>query len=313
MESIMRHLTTTLFLGALAAVGSVSVDASSRPAVFRADVDLVDVAVTITDVQKHYITGLGEGDFEVLEDGTPQALTLFSRERLPLSLVILLDTSQSMMRKLPEAQAAAVRFVRTLAPEDEAQVIQFNERALIAQDFTSDQQALETAIRATRANGSTALYSALYVALKDVQSRRRAGELRRTAVVVLSDGDDTSSLVTDDQVLGLARRSGVAVYGISLRPPVMGPAILRQDMGLPRYFLTALSRDTGGQAHFLQEIAQLVGVYDQVAEELRCQYNLGYFSSNGARDGRWRRIQVRLPDRAQLQVRHKTGYFAPAR
>jgi Ca-activated chloride channel family protein len=276
-------------------------------------VDLIDIAVTITDTQRRYITGLHEADFQVLEDGKPQDLTLFNQQRLPLSLVILLDTSQSMQRKLLEAQAAAVSFVQTLTPADEAQVIQFNERALIVQDFTSDRAALESSIRATRASGATALYSALYVALKDVQARRREGDLRRRAVVVLSDGDDTSSLVSDEQVLGLARRSGITVYGISLRPPAGSVLALEPNPGLPRYFFTALTRDTGGQAHFLQEIAQLRGVYDQVAEELRCQYNLGYFSNNAARDGRWRQIQVRLPTHAQLQVRHKTGYFAPRR
>jgi VWFA-related protein len=310
----MRHVVRALLTTALAAgLGAAAAHASSRALVFRADVELVDITVTITDAQRRYITGLNEADFRVLEDGRPQDLTLFTHKRLPLSLVILLDTSQSMQGRLAEAQTAAVRFVRALAEEDEAQVVQFNERALVVQDFTSDQAALEAAIRGTRAGGSTALYQAVYVALKDLQSRRRADEQRRMALVVLSDGNDTSSLINDDQVLALGRRSGVAVYGISLRSPAPSAAALAQDDGLPRYFFTALARDTGGQAHFLQGIAELGGVYDQVAEELRSQYNLGYFSSNAARDGRWRSIQVTLPTHAQLQVRHKTGYFAPRR
>jgi Ca-activated chloride channel family protein len=130
---------------------------------------------------------------------------------------------------------------------------------------------------------------------------------------VLSDGDDTGSLITDDQVLALARTTGIAVYGISLRPANPMALGLSEDNGLPRFFFSALSRETGGQAHFLQGIAQLAGVYDGVAEELRSQYTLGYFSNNATRDGRWRQIQVRLPTHAQLQVRHKTGYFAPRR
>ena len=238
---------------------------------------------------------------------------MFTHERLPVSLAILLDTSQSMTSKLPTAQKAAIQFVRTLDGGDEAQVIQFNERARIIQDFTADQAALETAIRNTRATGSTGLYNALYIALKDLAARRRAEELRRMAVVVLSDGEDTTSLVSDDQVLNLARTSGIAVYGISLRPALTAPATLGQDVGLPRYFFTTLARDTGGQAHFLRGIAELGGTYDRVAEELRSQYNLGYFSDNGTRDGRWRRIQVRLTSRAGFQVRHRTGYYAPRR
>jgi Ca-activated chloride channel family protein len=307
----MRYSPPTLLMGAAAALCAAGAYASSRAPVFRADIELVNVAVTIMDAQRRYITDLGQDDFQVLEDGRPQDLTLFTHERLPVSLAILLDTSQSMSPKLPQAQTAAIRFVRTLAESDEAQVVQFNERARIIQDFTRDQAALETAIKATRATGSTALYNAVYVALKELQARRRAAELRRMAVVVLSDGEDTASLISDDQVLALARNSGIAVYGISLSSPVPASALLTKDVSLPRYFFTALSRDTGGQAHFLQGIGQLVGVYDQVAEELRSQYSLGYVSNNGRRDGRWRNIQVRLNSRPQLQVRHKTGYFAP--
>ena len=298
--------------GLMAVLGAAVVHAGSTP-VFKADIELVNVAVTITDGQSRFVTTLGETDFQVLEDGKPQDLTLFTHERLPLSLSILLDTSQSMNLKLPEAQTAAVRFVRTLEPGDEAQVIQFDHRARIVQDFTTDQQRLQTAIQATHAAGSTALYNAVYIALKDLRARRRAEELRRMAVVVLSDGDDTASLVSDDQVLELARTSGIAVYGISLRPTVGAASALQKDVGLPRYFFRALTRDTGGQAHFLSGIRQLAGVYDQVAQELRSQYNLGYFSSNGRRDGRWRNIQVRLPEQPQLQVRHRTGYYAPRR
>jgi Ca-activated chloride channel family protein len=309
----MRTLTPILATAVLAAaLGAAGAQASSRTPVFRANVELVNVAVTITDAHSRYITGLPETEFEVFEDGRPQDLTMFTHERLPVSLAILLDTSQSMSLKLPQAQKAAVQFVRTLTSADEAQVVQFNDRARIIQDFTGDQAALEGAIRNTRASGATGLYNAVYIALKDLAARRRMEELRRMAVVVLSDGEDTTSLVSDDQVLGLARTSGIAVYGISLRPALPTAATLAQD-GLPRYFFTALARDTGGQAHFLEGIAQLGGTYDRVAEELRSQYSLGYFSSNGSRDGRWRRIQVRLRGRPQFQVRHRTGYFAPLR
>lgn len=315
VESKMRNTSPALLAGALVAtLGAAGAHASSRTTpVFRADIDLVNVAVTITDATSRFITDLGETDFEVFEDGRPQDLRLFTHERLPVSLAILLDTSQSMSLKLPEAQAAAMQFVRTLTAADEAQVVQFNERTRIVQDFTTDRSALEGAIKRTRAQGSTGLYNAVYIALKDLSARRRAEELRRMAVVVLSDGEDTASLVSDDQVLSLARTSGIAVYGISLRPALPSAARLANDVGLPRYFFSALARDTGGQAHFLQGIAQLGGTYDRVAEELRSQYNLGYFSSNDARDGRWRRIQVRLRSRPQFQVRHRTGYFAPGR
>jgi VWFA-related protein len=316
VEPNMRHVPAALpTLAALlvAVLGSATAHASSRTPVFRSDIELVNVAVTITDAESRFVTDLAEGDFQIFEDGRPQDLTMFTHGRLPVSLAILLDTSQSMGLKLPEAQAAATRFVHPLSAGDEAQVVQFNERARIVQDFTGDREALEAAIRRTSAGGATGLYNAVYIALKDLALRRRAEDQRRMAVVVLSDGRDTTSLVSDDQVLALARTSGVAVYGIGLSSPPASAGALSDDAGMPRYFLTALARDTGGQSHFLRGIADLGGTYERVAEELRSQYNLGYVSSNGQRDGRWRRIQVRLPSRPQFQVRHKSGYFAPRR
>jgi Mg-chelatase subunit ChlD len=241
----MSHYSQALSTAVAAALCAAAAHASSRTPVFRSDVELVNVAVTITDRESRYITGLAVNEFQVLEDGVPQDLKLFTHERLPLSLAILLDTSQSMTLKLPEAQHAATRFVHTLAADDEAQVIQFNERARIVQDFTSDPSALETAIRNTHANGSTGLYNAIYIALKDLNTRKRLDQLRRMAIVVLSDGQDTGSLVSDDQVLALARTSGIAVYGISLRPALPRAVTLAEDNGLPRYFFTTLGRDTG--------------------------------------------------------------------
>jgi Ca-activated chloride channel family protein len=285
--------------------------AASRTPVFQSDIEMVNIPVTITDGANRFVTELSESDFQVLEDGVPQSLTLFTRERLPISLSVLLDTSHSMQSKLLEAQEAAVRFTRSLQQGDQAQVIQFNERARTIQDFTGDLAALERAIRGTRAGGSTALYNAVYIALKDLSAQRRADELRHMAIVVLSDGQDTASLVTDDQVLALARKTGIAVYGISLSSPVSSIATLASDTGLPRFFFSTLARDTGGDAHFVQAASQVRAIYDRVAQELRSQYSLGYISSNARRDGRWRRIDVRVPAHPQLQVRHRTGYYAP--
>jgi hypothetical protein len=135
------------------------------------------------------------------------------------------------------------------------------------------------------------------------------GELRRRAIVLLSDGEDTASLVSDDQVLDLARKTEINIYAISLRPRRM------QDRNAVKFsqaahLLTALTQDTGGQVHFPNSLSELDAVYDRIAEELRTQYSLGYVSNNGRRDGKWRRIVVRVPTREELQVRHKLGYFA---
>jgi Ca-activated chloride channel homolog len=284
--------------------------APGRLAVFRAGVDVVNLAVTVTDPMGRFITDLGQGDFEVLEEGIQQPLTIFTREDLPVSLAILIDTSASMDAKLNQAQTAAIRFVKTLHPGDEAQVVHFSQRAEVVQDFTSDKTQLETAIRSTHASGDTALYTALYVALKDLDRRRRDGELRRRAIVVLTDGEDTASSVTDEQVLELAKRTGIGVYGVGLYGAEVAAARpLNPEQAT--FFFSALGRATGGQAHFLKAVSQLDGVYDRLAQELRSQYGLGYVSNNPAHDGHWRRVVVRTPNRLNLDVRHKLGYFAP--
>ena len=307
--SIVSVVALTAFVGAGFA------GAQARPpgglAVFKTGVDVVNLAVTVTDPKGRFITDLGEGDFEVLEEGVRQPLTIFTREDLPVSLAILIDTSASMDTKLSQAQSAAIRFVKTLLPADEAQVVKFSQRAEVIQEFTSDKTQLEAAIRSTHASGDTALYTALYVALKDLDRRRRDGELRRRAVVVLTDGEDTASSVTDEQVLDLAKRTGTGVYGVGLYGPEVPASARPLNPDQSTFFFTALGRATGGQAHFLKNVSQLDGVYDRLAQELRSQYGLGYVSTNPARDGHWRRVVVRTPARVNLDLRHKLGYFAP--
>jgi len=136
--------------------------ADQVPPVFHSAVEVINLNVCVTDGRNRYITDLAEGDFTVLEDGVLQQVSMFTRRRLDLSLVIMIDTSASMEPKLPVARAAALRLVQALGPQDKAEVIQFNDRTAVLQDFTSDGQALERAINATRASGATALYTGLY-------------------------------------------------------------------------------------------------------------------------------------------------------
>jgi Ca-activated chloride channel homolog len=199
--------------------------------------------------------------------------------------------------------------VKTLRAQDAAQITQFNERTIVLQDYTNDQALLEAAIRRTSASGPTALHNALYVTLKDLEKQKKAGELRRRAVILLSDGEDTASLVNDDRVIELAKKTEIGVYAISLRPNRPGDRD-RLEFSQAIHLLTTLSRDTGGQVFFPNSLSELETVYDRIAEELRTQYNLGYVSSNKRKDGKWRRVVVRVPERSDLSVRHKLGYFA---
>jgi len=189
-------------------------------------------------------------------------------------------------------------------------VIQFNQRTTTLQPFTGDRATLEAAIRKTEASGTTALHTALYVTLKDLLADRRQ-QLRRRAIVLVTDGEDTASSVTDDQVLQLARKTDINIYAVSLRPNAPEERA-RPAWAQAEYLLTSLARDTGGRAYFPSALGEIRPVYARIAEELRTLYTVGYSPSSGSHDGKWRRIQVRVPSREGLAVRHKLGYFAPA-
>lgn len=284
--------------------------ATPRPPTFETGIEVINLNVTVTDSRGRYATDLGERDFSVYEDGIKQELSLFTHENLPISLALMLDTSASMDEKLSVAQAAAIRFVKTLREQDLASVTQFNDRTTVLQKYTNDQASLEAAIKKTSTSGPTFLHNALYATLKDLAKQKKAGELRRRAIVLLSDGEDTGSIVNDDQVLELARKTEIAIYAISLRQNRSGDRS-RLEFSQAIHLLTVLAQDTGGQVHFPNSLSELDAVYDKIAEELRTQYNLGYVSSNKRKDGKWRRIVVRVSEREELQVRHKLGYFAP--
>ena len=285
--------------------------ATPRPPTFGVGIEIINLNVSVTDPRNRYVTELAAKDFAVYEDGIKQELSLFTSENLPISLVLMIDSSASMDEKLPVAQTAAIRFTKTLRAEDSAQIVQFNDRATVLQDFTADQEQLESAIRRTHAGGPTALHNALYIALKDLTKLKQRNELRRLAIVLLTDGEDTASLITDEQVIDLAKKTEINIYAISLRPNRPQDRE-RMSFSQAAHLLTVLTRETGGQVHFPNSLSELDSVYDRIAEELRTQYSIGYVSNNARRDGKWRRIVVRVPERESLVVRHKLGYYAPA-
>jgi Ca-activated chloride channel family protein len=277
---------------------------------FRAGVDLVSLNVSVTEGAK-YLTDLDVGDFQVFEDGVLQEVTFFSRSQLPIALALLVDTSASMEGRLPTAQEAAVGFARQLRSEDLAEIVDFDSRVVILQPFTNDAAALEQAIRRTSAGGSTSMYNALYISLKNLKKivASRVDEIRRQAIILLSDGEDTSSLMPFEEVLDLAKRSETSVYAIGLRGTERGVTRSR-GFQEAEFVLRQITRETGGRAFFPQDVTELAGIYRQIAEELSSQYTLGYSSRNARRDGAWRRIVVRA-SRPQTVARTKQGYFGP--
>jgi Ca-activated chloride channel family protein len=215
-----------------------------------------------------------------------------------------------MESRLHTAQEAAIGFARTLRAQDLAEVVDFDSRAVILQTFTSNVGDLEQAIRRTSAGGSTSMYNAIYIALKDLKRvvATSVDEIRRQAIVVLSDGEDTSSLLPFEEVLDLAKRSETAIYAIGLRSGEGSGAT--RGFREAEFVLRQLAQETGGRAFFPNDAAELAALYEQISDELSSQYTVGYSSRNIKRDGAWRRIVVRL-GRPGASARTKQGYYAP--
>lgn len=286
--------------------------AVSGEQVFRGRTDLVVLNVTVSDAAGRLVPGLEQADFQIFEDGVLQTVTNFTRDPQPIALAILLDSSVSMESKLKTAQEAAIGFARRLTAKDVAEVIEFDTYAKVLQPFTADADKLEAAIRRTEADGSTALYNALYIAFSEFKKERARAleDIRRHAVVVLSDGEDTSSVVSFDLVLDEAKRSEVMTYGIGIRPKETGPAPTRA-WNQAEFVLRTISYETGGKSFSVVDSKDLPAIYDQIARELANQYTLGYMSTNQKRDGAWRKVTVQMAP-AEARARTRTGYFAPS-
>jgi VWFA-related protein len=290
----------------LAAACGAAVAAQQGPA-FRVGIDIVSLNVTVTDGTNRYVTDLEENDFAIFEDGVRQDITFFTRRPQPIALSLLLDSSASMEDKVGTLQAAAGNFVRRLKPNDIGQVIDFDSRVEVRQPFTGNQTELVAAIEQTVAGGSTSLHNAIYIALKELRKVRAVNEedVRRQALIVFSDGEDTSSLVSFDEVLDLAKRSETSIYTIALR----GSDVQTKGFREAEYVMKTLAQETGGRAFFPSRIEDLAGVYAQIADELASQYTIGYSSKNLRRDGAWRRIIVQVA-RPSVTPRAKRGYYA---
>lgn len=311
----MIRLAVLIVFATLAAVpGAAQTAPADQAPVFRSGASLVSLNVTVTDKARKFVTGLAAEDFAVFEDGVQQDVRFFESSAVPIDLIILLDTSSSMRHRMELVHDAALGFARTLRAGDRAAVVAFNDRVQVLAPLTGDQPAIDDAIRSTAAGGGTALHNALYVALKQFGRRASdaAGEVRRQALAVLSDGADTASLIGFDDVLEVARTSGVSIYPIALSSEFQ---LERSASGSPifsqsQYAMRTLAQETGAQAFFPESARELGRVYDAIAAELSSQYSIGYSPRNPRTDGRFRRIVVRVTSRPELRPRARTGYVA---
>ena len=282
--------------------------------VFKSHTSLVALNVSVFDIDKQYANGLSRDDFEVYEDGVRQDVEFFAAAEVPLDLILLIDGSSSMNDKVSFVRQAANGFIATMRAEDRAAVVSFADGVRVLQPLTGDRARVAQAIDQTGAKGATALHNAIYVALKEFgRPASDAGEVRRQAIAVLSDGEDTSSVLSFDDVLDMAKRSGVSIYTIGLRETQDG-----RDTGARRYFSQAdfamkqLAVETGAMPFFPSRPEELDAVYSAIATELASQYSIGYVPQNVRTDGKYRRVVVKVANRPELKSRTRTGYFLAA-
>lgn len=308
MLSCSRPICLVVLL--VAAAGALCVAQSPSPpetsAFFRSGTDLVSLDVSIERQAGHVVPPLTADEFLVLEDNIPQKLTFFFAEGgLPLEIALLIDHSQSMAGEpLDRAKTAAAAFLHTLKPDDLVEILAFNDVTTRVYPLGDDRAVAERSTADLSARGTTGLYDAVLVGLRDLERARRDQTRYQAAIVILSDGEDTVSRERFEDVLEDARRSSVAIDVISLRTD-------KRDHAMPPlHELTQLASDTGGQSVAVHRLADLVPIYEGIGADLRHQYQLGFVSSSTARDGRWRRLSVRVAN-PDVVVRTRAGYYAP--
>jgi VWFA-related protein len=306
-----------LLLACVLVAGSASAQAlqTTTAPTFRSTVDLVALNVVVTDGDQKYVAGLTSSDFAIFEDGIQQDVSFFGASNVSLDLAILLDTSASMTGKMHIVQQAAIGFLDTLRPGDRATIVDIKDATKIMYPLGGDLEAAKKAILSTAPRGGTALYNGAYLTLKEMAKERRTNsEVRRQALVVLSDGDDTASLVSYDDLMDLAKQSGIAIYTITMRSKYLvtqaasrGHSYFSQS----EFGMKALAQETGARSFFPSDLSELSGVYASIAQELATQYAIGYSSKNPRLDGAYRRVIVRIADKPGIRTRTRAGYTAP--
>jgi Ca-activated chloride channel family protein len=276
----------------------------------KASVDLVVLHVTVADAAGQFVQDLKQDDFHVSENKIEQKISVFSQADIPVTMGLVIDNSGSMREKREQVNAAAMTFVRTSNPEDEAFVVNFNDEYYLDTDgdFTSDQKNLDNALSRIDTRGSTALYDAVVGSLNHV----KLGHKDKRVLLVITDGDDDASRKSLSETMKAAEESNATIYAIG----VFSEDDRKNDKRMVRKSrkeLMELAEATGGLAFFPDSLDQVTPVCQQVARDIRNQYTLGYYPTNAAKDGTFRTVQVQLAPangHGKLSVRTRTGYYA---
>lgn len=312
----MRHVSESgaalIVLVALVFVGG---PALLRSQTFRSKTDLVNVTATVVDNNGMPVLGLDRQDFAVFEDGKPQTIQFFTAEAQPISVALVVDTSGSMVDKIDDVRDAVLHFIDTLQPDDEVFLLRFSTDVQVLTEPGDNRDRTRRAIDRLRPNGGTALFDAVVEGLDEL----RHGRHQKKALLLITDGNDNSSRIRQRDAVEAARRAEVLVYGLGIGHRdrgSFGHGLFDQPDRVDIGLLERLSEPTGARSYLLEQ-AHRKGVdlvdhtVQQIGQELRQQYSVGYYSTNTAADGTFRKITVTV-SRRDVRVRAKSGYVAPS-
>ena len=306
-------VATAILVAALQAIIVVYARQNEKPQTpsqnqtLKVDVDLVLVNATVTDPQNRYVTGLEQEHFQIWEDKLEQKIAYFSAEDVPISLGVIFDISGSMKEKISTARDAAVTFLKTGNPDDEYFLVEFANRPEVAEDFTTDPTKLQNRLIFAPAKGMTAMYDSVYLGLEKLKE----GSNPKKALLLITDGEDNRSRYTFANVKDFVREQDVQIYAIGI-VDAYNSQLGTGHSG--RAMIEELSDLTGGRSFFPDSVYELEDICTKIAVELKNQYVIGYESTNEAKDGKWRKLRLKVnPPKGlpRLNIRNKSGYYAP--
>ncbi len=275
----------------------------------RVDTNLVLIPVTVTTPLNQFVTGMEKENFRLFEDKVEQEVSYFASFDAPLSVGLVFDASGSMNNKLNKSRQAAAQFFKTANPEDEFFLIQFNDRPQMVVPFTQNTEDIQSRLTFTQAKGRTALLDGIYQALQALKK----GHNPRKALLIISDGGDNSSRYTESEVRNLLKEADAQMYAIGIFEPIGSRGRTAEELSGPG-LLNDLAEMTGGRHFPVDNLNELPDIAAKIGIELRNQYVLGYVSKNQARDGKYRRVTVKLNQPRglpPLRALHRQGYYAP--
>ena len=288
---------------------AAATNVNSRTPDIKVDKTLVLINVTVTDPLNRFVTGLEKEHFRLYEDKVEQQILSFSSDDAPISIGLVFDTSGSMGSKLQKSRQAAAEFFKTANPSDEFFLVQFNDRPELTVPFTSDTDKLQSALTFTQSKGRTALLDAVYLAMHEMKKAHNA----RKALLIISDGGDNSSRYTETDVKSAVREADVQIFAIGIFESLSTRGRTPEEAAGPG-LLNELAEQTGGREYAVENVAELPDIAAKIGIELRNEYILGYTPKNRERDGKYRRVQVKLNQPRglpPLKAYFRLGYYAP--